>query len=100
MAYSAENRTHLLRAINEFLDDSIVLPPGQLENPDLLKNISKYQDVLAQRKKRQELEEKKIQDKEGGNYYLSKCFCTMLSNKCVCMLSSSSVCVHITDTSK
>ena len=57
MAYAAEDRKSLLRAINEFLDDSIVLPPGQLENPDLLKNISKYQDVLAQRKKREKLEQ-------------------------------------------
>lgn len=65
MAYSAESKKHLLRAINEFLDDSIVLPPGQLENPDLLQNISKYQNVLAQRKRRKQLEEKRRQEKKG-----------------------------------
>ena len=65
MAYQAESRNYLLRAINEFLDDSIVLPPGQLENPDLLRNISKYQDVLAQRKRRREQEEKRKEQKKG-----------------------------------
>nr|CAB3266294.1 anion exchange protein 2 [Phallusia mammillata] len=58
MAYGAMNRIDLLRAINEFLDDSIVLPPGQLENPDLLQNISKYQKGLAERR-----EKKKRKDK-------------------------------------
>jgi len=59
MAYGAENRSDLLRAINEFLDDSIVLPPGQLENPDLLKNISLYQKSLASRREKKMLQEKK-----------------------------------------
>uniref|UniRef100_F6XL93 Anion exchange protein n=1 Tax=Ciona intestinalis TaxID=7719 RepID=F6XL93_CIOIN len=52
MAYGAESRVDLLRAINEFLDDSIVLPPGQMENPDLLRNIIRYQKGLAQREKK------------------------------------------------
>ena len=56
MAYAADNRVDLLRAINEFLDDSIVLPPGQMENPDLLKNISNYQMKLERKKKRKKLE--------------------------------------------
>ncbi|XP_078489426.1 band 3 anion transport protein isoform X2 [Ciona intestinalis] len=61
MAYGAESRVDLLRAINEFLDDSIVLPPGQMENPDLLRNIIRYQKGLAQRekKKKQITDEKK-----------------------------------------
>lgn len=36
LAYSADNRKVLLSAINEFLDDSIVLPPGDWEHKELL----------------------------------------------------------------
>uniref|UniRef100_H2ZCS7 Anion exchange protein n=1 Tax=Ciona savignyi TaxID=51511 RepID=H2ZCS7_CIOSA len=70
MAYGAESRVDLLRAINEFLDDSIVLPPGQLENPDLLKNIIKYQKGLAQREKKKQImdsEEKKMPPPEDDD---------------------------------
>lgn len=36
IAYKAEDRNELLSAINEFLDDSIVLPPGNWQHHDLL----------------------------------------------------------------
>lgn len=36
IAYGADNRKALLSAINEFLDDSIVLPPGDWERQALL----------------------------------------------------------------
>lgn len=36
VAYKAEDRQELLSAINEFLDDSIVLPPGNWQRDDLL----------------------------------------------------------------
>lgn len=36
IAYKAEDRQELLSAINEFLDDSIVLPPGNWQHHDLL----------------------------------------------------------------
>lgn len=36
IAYRAEDRNELLSAINEFLDDSIVLPPGNWQHEDLL----------------------------------------------------------------
>ncbi|KAJ8957007.1 hypothetical protein NQ318_012174 [Aromia moschata] len=36
IAYRADNRKELLSAINEFLDDSIVLPPGDWERQALL----------------------------------------------------------------
>lgn len=36
IAYKAEDRQELLSAINEFLDDSIVLPPGNWQRDDLL----------------------------------------------------------------
>lgn len=36
IAYKADDRKELLSAINEFLDDSIVLPPGNWERQELL----------------------------------------------------------------
>lgn len=36
VAYKADDRQELLSAINEFLDDSIVLPPGNWQRDDLL----------------------------------------------------------------
>lgn len=36
MAYKASERKELLSAINEILDFSIVMPPGDYENQDLL----------------------------------------------------------------
>lgn len=36
IAYKAAGRKELLSAINEFLDDSIVLPPGDWERKTLL----------------------------------------------------------------
>jgi len=36
IAYKADDRKDLLSAINEFLDDSIVLPPGNWDRHDLL----------------------------------------------------------------
>lgn len=36
IAYKADDRKELLSAINEFLDDSIVLPPGNWDRHDLL----------------------------------------------------------------
>jgi len=36
IAYKADDRKELLSAINEFLDDSIVLPPGKWDREQLL----------------------------------------------------------------
>lgn len=36
IAYKADDRKELLSAINEFLDDSIVLPPGKWDREHLL----------------------------------------------------------------
>uniref|UniRef100_A0A1E1X3D4 Anion exchange protein n=1 Tax=Amblyomma aureolatum TaxID=187763 RepID=A0A1E1X3D4_9ACAR len=47
-AYKAEDRRDLLRAINEFLDDSIVLPPGDWDRKSLLPVDDlkkKYEDI-------------------------------------------------------
>lgn len=81
-AYQADSRGDLLRAINEFLDDSIVLPPGQLENPELLRNINLYQEHLAQRKKRAQ---KAIEEKKEGKRSVEN-----RKERCVSTIASSS----------
>ena len=60
-AYTALNKRDLLRSIKTFLDDSIVLPPGQLEDKNLLKSIEKFQRLIQ--KKRMVAELKIIKEK-------------------------------------
>lgn len=52
IAYRADNRKALLSAINEFLDDSIVLPPGDWERQALLpiEEIKAKSDAIRKRK--------------------------------------------------
>lgn len=52
VAYQADDRLDLMRAINEFLDDSIVLPPGDWESKSLL-------PIQAIQRKSQEIRLKK-----------------------------------------
>lgn len=56
-AYKAEDRRDLLRAINEFLDDSIVLPPGDWDRRSLLP----VDDI---RKKYEDIRKRKLQLKK------------------------------------
>lgn len=51
-AYTARNRRDLLNAINNFLDESLVLPPGKLERETLLPfdEIRERLDSVANRK--------------------------------------------------
>lgn len=52
IAYGADNRKALLSAINEFLDDSIVLPPGDWERSALLpiEELKAKSEAIRQRK--------------------------------------------------
>lgn len=52
IAYKAEDRKELLSAINEFLDDSIVLPPGNWDRHDLLpfEELKAKKDWIRSRK--------------------------------------------------
>lgn len=52
IAYRADNRKALLSAINEFLDDSIVLPPGDWERQALLpiEEIKAKSEAIRKRK--------------------------------------------------
>ncbi|XP_058054247.1 band 3 anion transport protein [Anopheles bellator] len=54
IAYKADDRRELLSAINEFLDDSIVLPPGKWEKPALLpfEELKAKSDMIRLRKKK------------------------------------------------
>lgn len=58
IAYKAEHRTELLSAINDFLDCSIVLPPGDWERQDLIPfdDIKAKNDAIKRRKTTKYLE--------------------------------------------
>lgn len=59
IAYRAEDRRELLSAINEFLDDSIVLPPGDWERRALLPlDELRAKSEMIRRRKRDALERK------------------------------------------
>lgn len=59
IAYKAKERKDLLSAINDFLDDSIVLPPGDWENQDVLAfDELKAKKEMIRRRKRKALEAK------------------------------------------
>ena len=57
VAYKAEGRQDLLDAINEFLDDSMVLPPGDWDRKTLLPvlEMAKKARLRKQKKKRAEM---------------------------------------------
>ncbi|XP_065160163.1 band 3 anion transport protein isoform X3 [Atheta coriaria] len=73
IAYSADNRKVLLSAINEFLDDSIVLPPGDWERQALLpiEEIKAKSQAIRKRKenalKKQHGETKPLLTADGGD---------------------------------
>ncbi|KAG6446987.1 anion exchange protein 3 isoform X1 [Manduca sexta] len=63
IAYKADDRRELLSAINEFLDDSIVLPPGDWERQALLPfEELRAKSEMIRRRKRDALERKRAAD--------------------------------------
>lgn len=67
IAYKAEGRKDLLSAINEFLDDSIVLPPGNWESQALLpiEELKAKSEMIMKRKRDALLKQKKaIEDRK------------------------------------
>lgn len=54
LAYIARNRRDLMSAMNEFLDESLVIPPGKLEKEDLLPFVEMKEkvDMIRLRKRR------------------------------------------------
>ena len=57
IAYKAETRSEILHAINEFLNESIVLPPGDWDQKTLL-------PVMDMARKRAKIRRKKIKKQE------------------------------------
>lgn len=53
-AYKAKTRRDLMAAMNEFLDESLVIPPGKLEKQDLLPFVEMKEkiDMIRLRKRR------------------------------------------------
>jgi hypothetical protein len=64
VAYRTETRRDLLCAINEFLDDSIVLPPGEWESKALLpiEDLHAKSREIRQRKKQRLEMERQLED--------------------------------------
>ena len=58
MAFEARDRSDLLHALNEFLDDALVLPPGELDKKTLL-------PVLNMAKEKTRLRKRRRKEKEG-----------------------------------
>ena len=46
IAYLAESKKDLMIGLDDFLENSVILPPGDITSPDLLKNISRHQRIL------------------------------------------------------
>lgn len=67
VCYKVDDRRELLSAINDFLDESVVLPPGDWDSKNLL-SISEIQDMRKRKKSRKEamevIKEGKDEDKE------------------------------------
>lgn len=61
-AYQADDRQDLLAAINRFLDCSVVLPPSEVGDDELLHSVARFQrDML---RKREEEQSSKVQEKQ------------------------------------
>lgn len=69
IAYRADDRKDLLSAINEFLDDSIVLPPGNWDRHDLLPfdDLKAKKDWIRLRKTKALQVKKELKDKQTNN---------------------------------
>ena len=57
MAFQARDRGDLLQALNEFLDDSLVLPPGELDKKTLLPVLNMVREKSRLRRRRRKEKE-------------------------------------------
>uniref|UniRef100_A0A1A8ILL6 Anion exchange protein n=1 Tax=Nothobranchius kuhntae TaxID=321403 RepID=A0A1A8ILL6_NOTKU len=68
-AYLADDRHDLLNAINSFLDCSIVLPPSEMGDDELLRSVARFQREMLRKREEQEVtllkEPKSLKDKEA-----------------------------------
>ncbi|XP_027860598.1 anion exchange protein 2b isoform X1 [Xiphophorus couchianus] len=65
-AYLADDRQDLLNAINNFLDCSIVLPPSEMGDDELLRSVARFQREML--RKREEQEQVKLLAKEPKSF--------------------------------
>ena len=63
MCYAIEEREELLNSINNFLDQTVVLPPGDWDKKDLL-SMSEIRQLKEKKRVRILAEEKLKQQKE------------------------------------
>ncbi|XP_041824641.1 anion exchange protein 2b [Melanotaenia boesemani] len=54
-AYLADDRQDLLNAINSFLDCSIVLPPSEMADDELLRSVARFQREMLRKREEQEV---------------------------------------------
>ena len=64
VAYKVEEKNELLHAINTFLDDSVVLPPGDWDRKHILP-INEIMEMRQRRKERKDLKDGIVPDKES-----------------------------------
>ncbi|XP_058486375.1 anion exchange protein 2b isoform X3 [Solea solea] len=69
-AYLADDRHDLLNAINSFLDCSIVLPPSEMADDELLRSVARFQREMLRKREEQEVkllakEPKSFEEKEA-----------------------------------
>lgn len=69
-AYLADDRQDLLNAINSFLDCSIVLPPSELGDEELLRSVAHFQREMLRKREEQGVamlskESKSLEEKEA-----------------------------------
>ncbi|KAM3593043.1 uncharacterized protein V6R79_005054 [Siganus canaliculatus] len=69
-AYLADDRQDLLNAINSFLDCSIVLPPSEMGDDELLRSVARFQREMLRKRNEQEVkflakEPKSFEEKEA-----------------------------------
>uniref|UniRef100_A0A3Q3EG85 Solute carrier family 4 member 2a n=1 Tax=Labrus bergylta TaxID=56723 RepID=A0A3Q3EG85_9LABR len=62
-AYQADDRQDLLAAINRFLDCSVVLPPSEVGDDEMLHSVARFQREML--RKREEEQSGKLQEKQN-----------------------------------
>nr|XP_029138509.1 anion exchange protein 2-like [Labrus bergylta] len=63
-AYQADDRQDLLAAINRFLDCSVVLPPSEVGDDEMLHSVARFQREML--RKREEEQSGKLQEKQSS----------------------------------
>jgi len=69
-AYSAMDRSAILAAMNEFLDESLVLPPGDFDSTTLLPIMYMAQQKLKEKKAKEAKAKAELEQQKEGNLEL------------------------------